>query len=106
MAAGGDEQLLLRQHLGVQEATTGAGGAEGKQQGVQRQTWRPVLAVTLGHCHPSKSLLFSGLQFRHLHRRETMTVLTPWVCERIKCIAVLRSQCFTYFISSHSHSHP
>lgn len=106
MAAGGDEQFLLRQRLGVQEAITGAGGAEGKQQGVQSQTWRLVLAVILGHCHPSKSLHFSGLQFRHLHRRETMIVLTPWLRERIKCIAVLRSECFTYFISSHSHSHP
>lgn len=75
MAAGGDEQFLLRQRLGVQEAITGAGGAEGKQQGVQSQTWRPVLAVTLGHCHPSKSLHFSGLQFRHLHRRVTVVVL-------------------------------
>lgn len=106
MAAGGDEQFLLRQRLGVQEAIAGAGGAEGKQQGVQSQTWRPVPAVTLGHCHPSKSLHFSGLQFRHLHRRVTVIVLTPWVRERIKSVAVLKSECFTCFISSHSHSHP
>ena len=47
MAAGGDEQFLLRQHFRAQEAITGAGGAEGKQQGVQSQTWRPVLALSL-----------------------------------------------------------
>lgn len=47
MVAGGDEHFLLRQDFRVQEGITGSRGAEREQQGVQSQTWRPVLALSL-----------------------------------------------------------
>ena len=63
-------------------------------------------AATLERPRPSKSLHFSGPQFHHLDRRETMIVLTPRVHERIKCRAVPRPGCFLCFNSSHAHSLP